>query len=299
MPLRCPDLPGDSGGAFLVDSHCHLDFPELSARLPQVLEHMRQSRVAGALCVGVNLEDFPRVLRIAETYPQFFASAGLHPEYAPENEAGEARAEPDETDLARLAALPRVIAIGETGLDYHWHKDQPEWQRQRFRAHIRAARTAGRPLIIHCRDAADDTLAILREEKAETAGGIFHCFSGNREMAKRVLELGFYLSFSGIVTFKNARELKEVAAWSPLDRILVETDAPYLAPVPFRGKANEPAYVRYVAEEVAALRGMTVASLMTESSENFFRLFPETRAALCESARSWSAIPHGYSESAL
>ncbi|MDR2365863.1 MAG: TatD family hydrolase, partial [Zoogloeaceae bacterium] len=207
----------------LVDSHCHLDFPELADTLPQTLAAMRQHDVRGALCIGVNLTDFPRVLSLAERHPQLFASVGLHPEY-------ENVEEPDADSLAALAAHEKVIAIGETGLDYHWHADRPEWQRQRFRTHIRAARAAKKPLVIHTRQAAEDTIAILQEENAQDAGGILHCFSEDWNMAQKALAMGFYISFSGIVTFKNAHAVQEVARRMPLDRLLVETDAPYLAP---------------------------------------------------------------------
>ena len=258
----------------LIDSHCHLDFPELAARLPAVLDAMTANGVAGALCIGVNLEDFPRLLALVERQPRLFASVGLHPEYQDAEE-------PDVARLVALAAHPRVIAIGETGLDYHWHPERPEWQRQRFRTHIRAARALGKPLVIHCRAAADDVLALLDEEDAGAVGGILHCFSEDWAVAERALALGFHLSFSGIVTFKNAVQVKDVARRAPLDRILVETDAPYLAPVPHRGKTNEPAFVRHVAEEIARLRGMEPAELAEASSANFFRLFPGTREALC------------------
>ena len=257
----------------LVDSHCHLDFPGLAEVLPQTLAAMRQHDVRGALCIGVNLADFPRVLALAENYPHLFASVGLHPEY------GNAE-EPDVTRLAALAAHPKVIAIGETGLDYHWHKDRPEWQRQRFRTHIRAARATGKPLVIHTRQAPDDTLDILRAENAREAGGILHCFSEDWNMAQRALDMGFYISFSGIVTFKNARAVQEAARRVPRDRFLVETDAPYLAPAPHRGQTNQPAYVRFVAEAIARLRDMTLAEVADASSENFFTLFPQTREAM-------------------
>ncbi|MDR1350210.1 MAG: TatD family hydrolase [Zoogloeaceae bacterium] len=257
----------------LVDSHCHLDFPELAETLPQVLANMRVHDVRGALCIGVNLTDFPRVRALAENHPHLFASVGLHPEY-------DNVEEPDAARLATLAAHEKVIAIGETGLDYHWHKDRPEWQRRRFRTHIRAARAAGKPLVIHTRQAADDTLAILREEDASAVGGILHCFSEDWSMAQKALEMGFYISFSGIVTFKNARAVQEVARCMPLERLLVETDAPYLAPAPHRGQTNQPAYVRFVAEAVARLRNMTFAEVAAASSENFFTLFPQTREAI-------------------
>ncbi|MDR3158076.1 MAG: TatD family hydrolase [Zoogloeaceae bacterium] len=257
----------------LVDSHCHLDFPGLADTLPQTLAAMRQHDVRGALCIGVNLADFPRVLALAEEHAHLFASVGVHPEYDDVEE-------PDVERLTALAAHAKVIAIGETGLDYHWRKDRPEWQRQRFRAHIRAARSAGKPLVIHTRQATEDTLAILQAENAREAGGILHCFSEDWDMAQQALEMGFYISFSGIVTFKNARTVQEAARRVPLDRFLIETDAPYLAPAPYRGQVNQPAYVRFVAEAIAHLRGMTFAEVAAASSENFFTLFPQTREAM-------------------
>lgn len=250
----------------LVDSHCHLDFPGLADRLPAVLAAMQERGVGAALCIGVNLEDFPQVLAIAEQADNLYATVGAHPEYSDVEE-------PDETRLLALAAHPKVLGIGETGLDYYWHKDKPEWQRQRFRTHIRAARQCGKPLIVHTRDSAVDTLQVLREEGAEAVGGVMHCFTENWEIAREALDLGFYLSFSGIVTFKNAAIVKEVAQKCPLDRMLVETDAPYLAPTPFRGKPNEPSYVRYVAEEIARLRETTLAEIAEVTTGNFLRLF--------------------------
>ncbi|MCL2022608.1 MAG: TatD family hydrolase [Betaproteobacteria bacterium] len=257
---------------FLIDSHCHLDFPELAGRLPQILDAMRQNGVAGAISVGVNPKTVDGMLAQIETHPRLFASVGLHPDYEEEEE-------PDEAAILALADHPKVIAIGETGLDYYWHKDKPEWQRQRFRVHIRAALRAKKPLLIHNREAAADVLAILREEGAQAAGGVFHCFSEDMDVAEEALSLGFYISFSGIVTFKNAKTLHKVAASVPLDRILVETDAPFLAPHPHRGQTNQPAYVRHVAEALAALRQTSLTAIMEATSENFFRLFPQTRAA--------------------
>jgi TatD DNase family protein len=257
----------------LIDSHCHLDFPELHSQLPLMLEAMQNNSVGGALCIGVNLEDFPRVLALAENHARLFASVGLHPEYEKNV------TEPDEARLAALAAHPKVIAIGETGLDYHWQKDQPEWQKQRFRTHVRAAIALGKPLVIHTREAAKDTLSILMEEGADRVGGIMHCFSETWEIARQALEMGFYISFSGIVTFKNAKAVKDVAVKAPLDRVLVETDAPYLAPTPFRGKLNQPAYVRHVAEEIARLRNLNFETVAAATTENFLRLFPQTREA--------------------
>ncbi|MDR1849377.1 MAG: TatD family hydrolase [Zoogloeaceae bacterium] len=257
---------------FLIDSHCHLYFPELAGQLPEILEAMRQNDVQGAVCVGVSLKMVDGILKLVEAHPRLFASVGLHPSH-------EEPEEPDEAAILNLCNHPKVIAIGETGLDYHWQKDKPEWQRKRFRVHIRAALQAKKPLIIHSREAAADTLAILREEGAQAAGGIFHCFSGDMRFAEEALALGFYISFSGVVTFKNAKTLQEVAANVPLDRILVETDAPYLAPVPHRGQTNQPAYVRHVAETLATLRQTSLAAIMDATSENFFRLFPQTQAA--------------------
>lgn len=254
----------------LVDSHCHLDFPDLANRLPDVLQRMQENLVALAVCIGVNLEDFPKVLALAEQEPRLFATVGVHPEYTDVEEPGEDR-------LVELAAHPKVIAIGETGLDYYWQKDQPEWQRDRFRTHIRAAKRCGKPLVVHTRDSAVDTLRVLKEEGAGAVGGVMHCFTENWEIASQALDLGFYLSFSGIVTFKNATVVKEVAQKCPLDRILVETDAPYLAPVPYRGKPNEPAYVHYVAEEIARLRGISLEEISKATTDNFFRLFKHAR----------------------
>ncbi|WP_303784905.1 TatD family hydrolase [Azovibrio restrictus] len=256
--------------AQLIDSHCHLDFPGLAEQLPQVLASMRENGVAGALCIGVNMEDFPRVLALAEAHDHLFASVGLHPEY-------ENVQEPDLQYLARMAAHPKVIAIGETGLDYYWQKDRPEWQRQRFRTHIRAALALGKPLVVHTRDAADDTLRLLEEEGADRVGGIMHCFTESWSVAERALDLGFHLSFSGIVTFRNAQQVKEVAARAPLDRLLVETDAPYLAPAPHRGKTNQPAYVRHVAEELARVRGIPFETVARATTDNFLALFPSAR----------------------
>lgn len=257
----------------LVDSHAHIDFPELAKTLPDVLAAMAAHQVAATVCVGVNFEDWPRVIALAESDPRIFATVGVHPEYADV-------AEPDVAGLVARAQHPRVIAIGETGLDYHWHADAPEWQRERFRVHIRAARQIGKPLVVHTRSAAADTLRLLAEEGAAEVGGIMHCFTESWPVAEAALALGFHISISGIVTFKNALAIKEVARLTPLDRLLIETDAPYLAPVPFRGKLNQPAYVRYVAEEIAALRGISVEAVARATTDNFVRLFPSTRPLL-------------------
>jgi len=250
----------------LVDSHCHLDFPELAGEFDAVTAAMRENGVTHALCVSVTLQDFPRVRALAERSPQIYASVGVHPDYPDV---------PDVTveELVELARHPRVIAIGETGLDYYRIKGDLEWQRERFRNHIRAARRCGKPLIVHMREAAADTLRILREERAQDVGGVMHCFTGTWEVAQAVMELGLYISFSGIVTFKNALALKEVAKQVPLERMLIETDSPYLAPVPHRGKINQPALVKYVAQEIARLRGLTSERIGVETSRNFFQLF--------------------------
>jgi TatD DNase family protein len=250
----------------LVDSHCHLDFPELAGDLPTVLANMEANGVGQALCVGVSLENFPRILSLVEAHSQLVASVGVHPNHR----EGE---EPARQRLVALAAHPKVVGIGETGLDFYRLTGDLEWQRQRFRTHIRAARQAEKPLIIHTREAATDTLRILREEDAGQVGGVMHCFTESWEVARDALDLGFYISFSGIVTFKNATALKEVAKRVPLERMLLETDAPYLAPVPHRGKLNQPAYVRHVAEEIARLRVLDMAVVAEVTTENFRRLF--------------------------
>ena len=226
----------------LVDSHCHLDFPEFSGRMDQLVDAMGNNGVMYALCASVSLERFPAMLALVEAHPQFFASVGVHPD----TQGG---ADPDVSTLVRLANHPKVVAIGETGLDYYRTEGDLEWQRERFRTHIRAARETGKPLIIHTRSASEDTLRLMREEGAEEVGGVMHCFTETLETADAAMAMGFHISFSGIVSFKNARELKEVARAIPLDRMLVETDSPYLAPAPHRGKTNEPAFVLHVAEE--------------------------------------------------
>jgi TatD DNase family protein len=253
-----------------VDSHCHLDFPELSSRLDEVLSTMRANRVDRALCVSVTLEDFPRVLALAEAHPHLYASVGVHPDHR------EAR-EPDVATLVALADHPRIIAIGETGLDYYRTEGDPAvlngWQRERFRVHVRAARATGKPLIVHTRSASDDTVAILREEGADAVGGVMHCFTETWEVARAALDLGFFISLSGIVTFRNAEALREVARRVPLDRLLIETDSPYLAPVPHRGKVNEPGFVRHVGEFLATLKGVETDRFAQITTENFNRCF--------------------------
>ncbi len=250
----------------LIDSHCHLDFPDLANNIDEILENMKNNEVTHALCVSVNLEDFPRLLLLAEGYQNLYASVGVHPDY-------EDLTEPKSEELVSLAKNPKVIAIGETGLDYSRIKGDLEWQRKRFREHIRAARECNKPLIIHTREAAADTLSIMAEEGADQIGGVMHCFTESWEVAQKAMEMNFYISFSGIVTFKNAANLKETAKKIPLERMLIETDSPYLAPVPFRGKTNQPAYVRHVAEEIASLRNISLNEVAKSTTKNFFSLF--------------------------
>lgn len=250
----------------LVDSHCHLNFPEFTENIHAVRQLMQDSQVGHALCVSVTLDKFPEVLSLAEQYDNFYASVGVHPDY-------ENIDEPSVDLLCRLAQRPKVVAIGETGLDYFRLSGDLEWQRERFRTHIRAAILAKKPLIIHTRSAAEDTLKIMQEEGAQQVGGVMHSFTESLEMAEAAIEMGFYISFSGIVTFKNATQLKVVAQKVPLDKILVETDSPYLAPVPFRGKTNQPAYVKYVAQEIASLRGISLEAVTQATTQNFFNLF--------------------------
>ncbi len=255
----------------LVDSHCHLDFPQIEAQIDQVRADMATHGVTHALCVSVNLPDWPRVLRLAERHDNFFASVGVHPDH-------EETAPVTVADLVERARHPKIVAIGETGLDYFRQTGATEWQRERFRTHIRAAREAGLPLIIHTREAAADTLAIMREEGADKVGGVMHCFTETQEVAEAAMAMNFHISISGIVTFKNAAAIKEVARSLPLDRLLVETDAPYLAPVPYRGKTNHPGLVRYVAEEIARLRQVEFETIASATTRNFFALF--TRAQI-------------------
>lgn len=262
-PVRPINAPRQ---VMLVDSHCHLNFPELSANLAAVLAAMEHSEVGCALCVSVSLEDFPQVRALAESHANLYASVGVHPDH-------EGAAEPSAETLVALARHPRVIAIGETGLDYYRLKGDLEWQRERFRTHIRAALVCGKPLIIHTRQAAADTLRIMAEEGAERAGGVMHCFTESWEVAQTALAMGFYISFSGIVTFRNAAALREVAARVPLERLLIETDSPYLAPAPHRGQINQPAYVRHVAEEIARVRNIGLDEVARATTRNFFDLF--------------------------
>jgi TatD DNase family protein len=257
-----------------TDSHCHLTFPELASSIDSIRDAMAQAQVTRALCICTTLEEFEQVHGMALRFDNFWASAGVHPD-------NEGVAEPSLDDLLQRGALPKVVAIGETGLDYYRLGDRTiaemEWQRERFRVHIRAARTLRKPLVIHTRSASADTLAILKEEgetgAAGSAGGVFHCFTETREVAKAALDLGFYISFSGILTFKTAQDLRDVAALVPMNRLLIETDSPYLAPMPFRGKTNNPSYVPYVAKQLAALRNCTVEEIAQATSDNFSTLF--------------------------
>ncbi|MEW6331151.1 MAG: TatD family hydrolase [Pseudomonadota bacterium] len=256
----------------LVDSHCHLNFEPLHADVDEVLRRARDNGVGYMLCVSVTLETFPEIRALAHGHPNLFASVGVHP-----NER-EGR-EPSVEDLTALADDARVVAIGETGLDYYRSQGDMAWQQERFRRHIRAAKQSGKPLIIHTREAAADTLRIMREEGAGEVGGVMHCFTESWEVARAALDQNFHISFSGIVTFRNAEALREVAKQVPPDRLLVETDAPYLAPVPFRGKTNEPAFVKHVAECLATLRNAAFDDIAAQTTKNFFALFRHAKAA--------------------
>jgi TatD DNase family protein len=261
-----------------VDSHCHLNFPELATDLARIREAMAEAAVDRALCICTTMEDFESVHALARQYDNFWCTVGVHPD-------NEGVREPSLAELVELAALPRVVAIGETGLDYYQMAERKggreiadmEWQRERFRTHIRAARQSGKPLVIHTRQASADTLAILDEEgedgSAGAVGGVFHCFTETAEVARAALDRGFYISFSGILTFKSAADLREVARMVPLDRMLIETDSPYLAPVPYRGKTNNPSFVPYVARQIAELRGLSPEAIGSATSANFERLF--------------------------
>lgn len=254
----------------LIDSHCHLDFPELSENLNDVLGVMQRNGVNAAMCIGVNIEHLPRIFALAEQHQNLFATVGVHPE----NTEGK---DPSVVELINLGSHPRVLAIGETGLDYYWHKDAPEWQRARFSRHIHAAIALNKPLVVHNREATADTLRILREEGASKVGGIMHCFTESWAVAQEVIDLGFYISLSGIVTFKNAALVREVARNVPLNRLLVETDSPYLAPVPYRGKLNQPGYVKHVAQMIADLREISFEDVAKATTDNFLRLFPNCK----------------------
>ncbi len=257
-----------------TDSHCHLTFPELIADLPRIRQAMHSARVTRALCICTTLEEFAGVHALALGHDNFWATAGVHPD-------NEGVTEPTLADLLALGQLPRVVGIGETGLDYYRLNGRSvadmAWQRERFRVHIRAARQLQKPLVIHTRSASADTLAILKEEgedgTAGAAGGVFHCFTETMDVARAALDLGFYISFSGIVTFKTAQDIRDVAAFVPADRMLIETDSPYLAPVPHRGKTNNPSYVPHVAQQLALVRHCSVEDVARQTSDNFDRLF--------------------------
>ena len=254
-----------------IDSHCHLDFPEFQARLPQVLANMSAAKVTHALCVSVDLPDFPNVLKLAQSHANLYASVGVHPDY-------EDTEEPTFDFLVDTARKhSKIIAIGETGLDYYRMGDRSyesmEWQRGRFRTHIRAAIEAKKPLIIHTRSASKDTIDILKEEGADRIGGVMHCFTESLDVANKAMEMGFYISFSGIVTFKSAKDLQETCKKVPLDRLLIETDSPYLAPIPYRGKTNEPAWVAQVGEFIASLKNVSINEISEHTSRNFYQCF--------------------------
>ena len=256
-----------------VDSHCHLSFPEFADKLPEIRAAMAEAGVDRALCICTTLEEFDRVHALALGYDNFWCSAGVHPD-------NQDVREPSLDDLLALAAKPKVVAIGETGLDYYRLDGRSiadmAWQRERFRVHIRAARATGLPLVIHTRSASDDTLGVLREEGGAQTRGVFHCFTETAEVARAALDLGCYISFSGILTFKTASELRAVAAFVPLDRCLIETDSPYLAPMPYRGKTNSPAYVPWVARKLAEVKGLEVEAIAAATSRNFELLFDRT-----------------------
>ena len=248
----------------LIDSHCHLNFPDLVARLPEVLANMHDNNIRQALAISVSRETHAQVQALAEAHPHIYCTVGVHPDE-------KSAAEFSLAELLQAASHPKVVGIGETGLDYHWCQGDLTWQHHRFRTHIQASNATALPLIVHTRDAGADTLRLLQEEQA--AAGVIHCFTEDVDFARQALDLGFYISFSGILTFKNAQQIQEAAKFVPQDRILVETDAPYLAPVPKRGKPNEPAYVRYTAEFLAQLRGDSMAEVERYTCENFYHLF--------------------------
>ena len=257
-----------------TDSHCHLNFPELVENIQSIRDDMAQAQVTRALVISTTLERFPEVHKLATQFDNFWATVGVHPD-------NEGVQEPTLDDLLTRAQLPRVVGIGETGLDYYRLGERSltdmEWQRNRFRIHIQAAQQTQLPLVIHTRSSSADTLAILKEQgedgSAGSAGGVFHCFTESAEVARAGLDLGLYISFSGILTFKNAQDLRDVASFVPMDRILIETDSPYLAPIPYRGKTNNPSYVPFVAKQIAQIKGLTVDEVAEATSRNFDQLF--------------------------
>ena len=254
-----------------IDSHCHINFPELNQKIDVVLNNMESNKISHALCVSVTLDKIDEILDLTRKYSNIYASVGVHPDY-------EDIKEPDIDTLFKYSKDKKVVAIGETGLDYFRLKGDLSWQRDRFRTHIKAAIKSELPLIIHTRNAQDDTIKIMREEGASAATGVMHCFTESYEMAKKAIDLGFYISFSGIVTFKNAETLRETVKKIPIENILIETDSPYLAPVPNRGKLNEPANVRYVAEKIAELKCITIEKVAEITTDNFFTLFTKCKS---------------------
>ncbi|MEI7465776.1 MAG: TatD family hydrolase [Burkholderiales bacterium] len=261
-----------------VDSHCHLSYPELADKLAEIRASMQAAEVRRALCICTTLEEFDRVHALALAHDNFWASVGVHPD-------NEGVQEPTLEDLLSRAALPRVVALGETGLDYYRLNGRceadMEWQRERFRVHIRAAHGTGLPLVIHTRSASRDTLEVLSAEGERRVGGVFHCFTETLDVARAALDLGFYISFSGILTFKNAQDLRAVARFVPLDRCLIETDSPYLAPAPFRGKTNTPALLPWVAKQMAELKGLSIEEIGRVTTANFESLF-RIQPAACD-----------------
>ncbi|MBG6077937.1 TatD family hydrolase [Polaromonas sp. CG_9.11] len=259
-----------------TDSHCHLNFPELKEKIPEIRQSMREAQVTRALCICTTLEEFDDVHKLATSYHNFWCTVGVHPD-------SEDVQEPCIEDLVKRASLEKVVGIGETGLDYYRLRERTlanmEWQRERFRVHIRAACITGKPLVVHTRSASNDTIAILKEESANAAKqhgqvrGVFHCFTETQAVAKAALDLGFYISFSGVITFKNAGDIREVARFVPLDRLLIETDSPYLAPMPYRGKTNSPSYVPFVAKQLAEIKQESLETIAKATSQNFERLF--------------------------
>ena len=252
-----------------VDSHCHINFPDFADDSDEIIARMATANVTHAMCISVTYLEWPSVVLLAERHANIYATAGVHPDY-------EDIEEPTVASLLERAQHPKVQAIGETGLDYYRLKGDLDWQRERFRTHIRAARECGKPLVIHTRSASEDTLRIMREERAEEVGGVMHCFTETWDVASASMDMGFHISFSGIVSFKTAADLREVAKKVPLKRMLIETDSPYLAPVPFRGRRNEPSYVPHVAAAIAAVRETDVETIGRVTGQNFFSLFRVT-----------------------
>jgi TatD DNase family protein len=253
-----------------IDSHCHINFPELNQKIDQVLANMEDNKISHALCVSVTLDKINEILGLTKKYSNIFASVGVHPDY-------EDIQEPDIDILFNYSKNEKIVAIGETGLDYFRLTGDLSWQRDRFRTHIRAAIKSHLPLIIHTRNAQDDTINIMKEESARSARGVMHCFTESYEMAKKAIDLGFYISFSGIITFKNAESLRDTVKKIPIENILIETDSPYLAPVPNRGKLNEPANVAFVAEKIAELKDISIEKVAEITTNNFFTLFSKCK----------------------